>query len=233
MSENILLYGHGWDTAGVIAVPANITSNEYGVWSYSFTYHESLENGFCIYYTSNGENSFKGEITLTYQLFTMEEIVARESNWSVEDGGKSPTFKKNGHVEYTSAMQEDGTGYELYIAASVFEIAYKNGYSIIGITFASDDTLTAHILNGNGASVSLTKYGTVEHTLFNVRIEDMYIKDQNNNIIFNDMVLRFDYLKVPSENENEGEETIESEIDTNVKVTIEKVSFIKTQALSE
>lgn len=216
LKEGTLLYGHGWDTASVIAVdPTQTVKNADGSWSYSFVYNENLENGFCIYYTSNGNNSFAGTIYLTYELFTINEVIQRAENWSVENGGTAPTLKANGHVEYTSAMKADGTGYELYIDKSVFEIAYKNGYTIIGITFASEDTLTARILNGKGSTIELREAGIIT-TMFYVTISDMYETDSNGNKLFNDMTLRFDYLNLsesPASN-------------TDVTVTIENIAFI-------
>ena len=154
------------------------------------------------------------------QKVMIEDIVERAENWSVEEGGVAPTFKKNGHVEYSSVGKSDGTGYELYIDASVFEIAYKNGYSIIGVTFASDDILTAHILNGNGAQAKLEIDGTVEHTLSNVTISDLYKQDENGNLIFEDMVFRFDYA---------GEIEEGAQV-PQVSVTLEHIAFIRTHA---
>ena len=226
LNTNVLYYGHGWDTASVIAIDPTtvIYNNERSSWTYSFVYNDSLENGFCIYYANNGENEFVGTIELTYQLFTIQDIIRRAENWSAEDGGTAPKLKANGHVEYTSVMK-DGIGYGLYIDKSVFEIAYKNGYDIIGVTFASNDTLTAHILNGKGATVELLEAGKTEHTLFYVTIQDMYEVGENGTMTFNDMKLRFDYLKVSSTNESTN--TSEAE-NTNVTVTIENVSFIKS-----
>ena len=222
LSENTLYYGHGWGTTGVIAVdPTKVTNND-GTWTYSFTYHENLENGFCIYYTNDGNgNSFAGTVTVRYQLYTMDDIVGRASSWSVEDGGVTPTFKTNGHVVYESAMKQDGTGYELYIDASVVEIAYTNGCDIIGITFASDDVFNAYILNGSGAMIEFRKAGIIEHTEFSINMSELYTKDDSGNLIFHDLVLRFDYV----ETDQAGEERVE--------VVIEEVEFINVQPIAE
>ncbi|MBE5739630.1 MAG: hypothetical protein E7349_02105 [Clostridiales bacterium] len=191
LTAGALLYGHGWNTAGVVAVDPNegwVESQDGSTYSYAFTYHENLESGFCIYYT----NEFTGEVTVNYQLYTIKDIAARQDMWEVEQGGSALNFKSNGHIEYTSNIKEGNTGYEVRIKASVFEIAYKNGYDLVGLTFASNNLLTAHILNDKDVMVKLEEPQAVEHAMFNVSISDLYTVDENGNMTFNDMVLRFD-----------------------------------------
>ena len=207
LTAGALLYGHGWGSAGVVAVNPNDgwVDNEDGTYSYAFTYHENLESGFCIYYT----NRFTGEVTVNYQLYTIKNIAARQDMWEVEQGGSALNFKSNGHIEYTSNIKEGNTGYEVRIKASVFEIAYKNGYDLVGLTFASNNLLTAHILNGS-VMVNLEKPQAVEHAMFNVSISDLYTVDENGNMTFKDMVLRFDSNELINESYQPVSITIEN-----------------------
>ena len=206
--EGVLLYGHGWDTTGVVAIdPSKVTKNDDGTWSYEITYGKDLQSGFCIYFAENNGQSFSGTVQFTYQLYTMEQLTAKSENWRVESGATALEFHKNGHIVYGEKLKTDGvTGHEIYLDKTLVEMAYNNGYQSVGVTFASNDVIKANILNGNGVSVTLLKDGTIEHIQFRIALTELYKTDENGTLVFSDLVLRFDSA---DEKQTEFDVTIE------------------------
>ena len=187
-----LLYGHGWDTPGVIAIdPASgIFNEETQTYQYSFVYHDSLQSGFCIYYAEG----FSGTVVVDYALTAIHNLSIKQEYWSVEDGG-SLTFKENGMIEYASPIVGE-QGKDVHISASLLEIAVKNGYASVGISLGSNNVFTAQLCDAAGnvlKEVRFAKENLLEHSVFNVSISKLYEKDENGAPTgkLNDLILRF------------------------------------------